>query len=394
MELKELQASIEGKFAEWATAIEKAREELKNMGSVQAETKTDIEGLKLDLDALKLAFEKADKKDDEKHPTLQSVFDENESYQRLVKDGRGTAVVQFKSFADLERKAVITSSAVGSATSGVLMFERDPGVEKLARRRLFIRDVLPAVPTTANAIDYVKISSAPMSPTMQTEGSAKQESELNFSTETANVRTLAHWIPATKQILADFAELESIIRDELLYSYRKVEEEQILSGAGTGQNLNGLVTQATSFTTSLLGAAYTKIDQLRRVIQQIDTADEVPVSWFALNPIDFADIELTKVPQQANYGGPYIVGNPLGAVIPQLWRRTIIETNALTSGTFLAGNSQGAKIRDREGVNVQISTEHDDYFTKNKVAILCEGRLTLVVRRPASFITGTFATSP
>jgi hypothetical protein len=41
-----------------------------------------------------------------------------------------------------------------------------------------------------------------------------------------------------------------------------------------------------------------------------------------------------------------------------------------------------------------VSTEHSDYFVKNLVAIRAEKRLALITRRPASFVTGSFTTSP
>ena len=37
---------------------------------------------------------------------------------------------------------------------------------------------------------------------------------------------------------------------------------------------------------------------------------------------------------------------------------------------------------------------YSDWFTKNLIAIRAEKRLTLCVYRPASFITGSFTTSP
>ena len=53
---------------------------------------------------------------------------------------------------DLERKTTITSSAVGSATSGVLNPMRIPGIVPAAEVRLSIRDILPTGTTSANAI--------------------------------------------------------------------------------------------------------------------------------------------------------------------------------------------------------------------------------------------------
>ena len=45
-------------------------------------------------------------------------------------------------------------------------------------------------------------------------------------------------------------------------------------------------------------------------------------------------------------------------------------------------------------MQVEVSTEHQDFFTKNLVAVRAEKRLALVVKRPNSFVTGSFTTSP
>ena len=73
-----------------------------------------------------------------------------------------------------------------------------------------------------------------------------------------------------------------------------------------------------------------------------------------------------------------------------------IVTNNIASGSFLvgSGNPAAAEIRDRLLTQVEVSTEHSTFFTENKVAVRAEKRLLLAVKQPASFIKGTFTTSP
>jgi HK97 family phage major capsid protein len=132
------------------------------------------------------------------------------------------------------------------------------------------------------------------------------------------------------------------------------------------------------------------------VVQQLEAANE-DCDFVTINPVDRADIELTKVPMQANYGGPYVVGNPLSTDVPNLkylWGRAVLVTNNITSGSFLAGNSRQCGLFVRQDATVEVSTEHSDFFTKNLVAIRCEGRMAFCIYRSSAFITGSFVTSP
>jgi hypothetical protein len=46
----------------------------------------------------------------------------------------------------------------------------------------------------------------------------------------------------------------------------------------------------------------------------------------------------------------------------------------------------GGQIFDRAGITVRSSDSHDDFFVKNKVAILAEERLAVAWYRPDFFV--------
>jgi HK97 family phage major capsid protein len=95
-------------------------------------------------------------------------------------------------------------------------------------------------------------------------------------------------------------------------------------------------------------------------------------------------------------GGEYLLGHPQADVSPRLFTLRAIVTNNIASGTFLvgSGNPAAAEIRDRLQTQVEISTDHSTFFTENKVAVRAEKRLLLACKRPASFVKGSFSTSP
>lgn len=238
--------------------------------------------------------------------------------------------------------------------------------------------------TDSNAIEYVKESGFQNSAAPVAETALKPQSDLSFTLVTTAVRTLAHWFLASKQVLSDIPLLQSYIDGRARYGLMYVEEAQLLAGDGTGQNLLGLIPQATAYgfaTYSAVGD--TKIDRLRRAMLQVRIA-EYRASAFVLNPIDWADIELMKEDD-----GGYVWADPRINNGQNLWGLPVVDTSAMASGKFMTGAfNMAAQTFDREDAAVEVSTEDSDNFRKNMVTILAEERLAFAVHRPESFVYG------
>jgi len=322
---------------------------------------------------------------------IKKTMDESESLNRLLKDRRGTAVINFKDAAMVEfmqHKTTITETGLGFQTTGVMPIDRISGIVPEARQILTIRDELYARPTTMAVIDFVRVS-IPMSIASPVpEASVKPENQLSFNSLSEKVRTLATWLPASKQVLDDMSELMGFIQSTMPYYTNLAEELQLLGGDGTGENLHGLIPQATPFIASALPAGSTRIDAIGAAIGQITTAKELPPTFVVLHPADWWGMRLMK----DNFGR-YILGDPQTIVSPTLFGLNVVYTTSITQGTFLVGSGSptASEIRDRMEMQVEISTEHQDYFIKNLVAIRAEKRLALIVKRPASYVFGSFA---
>jgi HK97 family phage major capsid protein len=314
----------------------------------------------------------------------EEIFD-NPEFKRLGEmGGRGRAAIKILDF----HKKSLTATGAGFTTSGVMAIDRVPGIVGTQFRQLRIRDLLRSQPTELAAVDYVKVSSFVNNASPQVEASAKQESTLTLASVSAQVRTIAHWVRASKQILQDLPGLTDTVNSHLIYGLRLKEEEQLLSGDGTGQNLDGLITNATNFDTSLLPSSYNRLDIIATAICQAERSDYA-VDTIVLNTDDFWLMALTKTSQ-----GEYIFGDPSAATIPRLWGRPVAVTNSISSGTFLVGSSMTALIRDRQDVIVEASENVGDDFLSNMIVLRCEERLALQIMRPAAWIYGNMTTSP
>ncbi|MDP9267271.1 MAG: phage major capsid protein [Acidobacteriota bacterium] len=385
-------------------AAERFEKQEKTFGVASTEAKaavdkalTEIGELRKDHAARMLAIEQkltAPKGGDE--PEIKSIGQllvETDEFKSLASRGRGSATLKVPAAA--WRKTAITN--VTGQNQPVVPPDRISRIMAPMLQRLRVRDLLTALRTSSNLIEFSKENSFTNNAAPQGKGSspqvyenvAKAESALTFVLAKEPVQTIAHWIPASKQILADAPQLQDYIDNRLRQGLKKVEEDQLLNGSGTGGDLNGLITQATAYDTGLDVVGDTKIDTLRRAILQAELAF-YEISGFVLNPTDWADIELKKTTY-----GEYIFANPQGIAAPAMWGKPVVSTPSIEAGDFLTGDftSNVVNIYDREDVSVTISTEHDDFFTRNMVAILCEERLALVVYAPRGLITGSYPAS-
>lgn len=107
-------------------------------------------------------------------------------------------------------------------------------------------------------------------------------------------------------------------------------------------------------------------------------------SGIVMNPIDMAAIELSK-----DTTGRYIIGNPQGTIQKNLWGLPVVETQAMGVDKALVGAfNMAAQIFDRQDATIDVSTEDQDNFVKNKVTIRAEERLALVIWRPQALVYG------
>ena len=319
---------------------------------------------------------------DVQHQTFGEQFVNSEEFKSFVNKTTPRGRV------DMTFKAAITSlttDADGSA-GDLVRSTRLPGVLGLPQRRMTVRDLITPGTMDGNALEYVKETGFTNNAGMVAETVKKPESSLKFDLVSTTAKVIAHYVKASRQILSDAAQLQSYIDGRLRYGLAFKEEQQLLNGDGTGQNLLGIIPQASAYAAPFDPAgAETNIDMIRLAMLQAFLA-EYPATGHVMNPVDWARIELLK-----DTTGRYIIGNPQGSISATLWNLPVVETQAIAVDKFLTGAFKlGAQVFDRWQARVEVATENEDDFVKNMVTILAEERLALAVYRPEAFIYGDF----
>lgn len=383
-ELATLAADLKKAADETKKVAEQTNTEIKNLGKVNEETRAKADEALAKQNDLAARMAEIEQKmardpgdDDRKSKSIgEQVAESEELKEFAAKGARGNLRLQVKD---------ITSAA--SSADELIQEQRLPGVMMLPQYPRRIRSLLNVGRTTTNMIEYVKELGFTNSAAVVSEGVEKPESEITFETDTAPIRTIAHWIHVARQAMDDAPQIAGIIDGRLRFGLDVAEEEEILNGDGTGQHVEGLITQATDYSAPITISGATTIDTLRLAMLQASLA-LFPANGIVIHPTEWARIELTKTSD-----GAYLFANPQGVAGPTLWGLPVVATQAMSGDDFLVGAfNMAATIWDRMDTEVLISSEDRDNFVKNMLTVRAEKRLGLAVYRPEALIYGDFGT--
>lgn len=411
--VKELHAAMEKAFAAMQDNIkrvqdvaEKAREETRTEGTLHAKTNekltelgtlgnqlsNDFKELK---DRVRDVEQKADRRGAEPQARKtpgQMVIDSDEFKAAVQRKGgtemAATLVGSFHNVAITEGANETTGTV-----NPLVPADREAGIIMPGLRRMTIRSLLPRRTTSSNMVEIVKENvftdnAAPQydatSPAGRQELARKPESGITFTMVQVPVTTLAHWIPASRQVLSDAPGLQGYIDGRLRYGLMLEEEREMLHGTGSSGELNGLVTQQTAFTGGATNQ--TAIDTLLKAMNQVRLSEFEPDAAI-LHPTDWMAIMLLK-----DTTGRYLFSDPQAMGVPRIWGKPVVSTASQTLGQFQVGAyNLAAEIVDREDATVRVSENYEDFFVKNGVVILAEERLALVLYRAAAIVGGAIS---
>ena len=353
-------AGVESKSA--VEKAEKLAEELKTIGSRMLE--------------LEQKHAEDIKRGVVEYKTVGESFVESTEFKQFVSGQTAKARVELKN--------TITgqSGSPAANSSTIVAPQRQVGIVPGAFRTLRIRDVLPSGTTNSNMVEYTRELAFTNNAAETAEGVTKPESALTFELAEAPVKTIAHWLKLSKQVMDDAPALASYVDTRLRYGVDLRIDQQLLNGNGTGQNIAGM-TKSGNYTAFTPVSGDNAIDSINKAIYAVVGSDYNPTA-IILNPADWGAIERTK-----STTGEYEF-MPNQALGPVLWGLPVVVTNTMTQGKFMVGAMDIAyQVWNRQGVTVEMSESDDTNFQKNLVTVRAEARLALAVYRPASVQYGS-----
>lgn len=318
-----------------------------------------------------------------RHPLSQ--LGEDAGIKAMAEDRARSAIVKMAGSIDLMTKSTIVGDAAGD---GEVLFnvpsQRLEGIVDAPRPRLSILDLLPRLKVSSNAFEYNRLDGYTNAADYQSrEGDLKSQASLPTEIAVANIATIAAWIPASKQVLADVPALRQFVSNLLAYGVRAKLEAEVVNGAGGTGEIAGL-TATGNFTAFTAATGASLADSVGMAQSQLDSAGW-SASAVVVNPADWIAARMDR-----GDDGHYIAGTWRDPAPPSIWGLPVVTSAAIPEGDLLVMDTSQLLLLDRHSVTVEAGYAEDD-FIRNKVRILAELRAGLAVLSPGAVLYGPFS---
>jgi HK97 family phage major capsid protein len=382
---EELRKSIDAKHDDVMKKADAALDEAKKAGGLSAETKKSVDEALTGINTLREQLADIEQKmarkpgaDGDQVKSLGEQLAGSDKFKSFQAGGyQGSCRIALEAPGGIK--------AITAAQAGTAWNDRDNEVVGLPRREMTVRDLLNVVKTNSGAVEFARQTTRTNNAAPVAEGATKPTSAYVWEQVSTPVRTIAHLAKITRQAMDDADQLQGEVEQEMRYGLMYVEEDQLLNGDGTGQNIDGLIANATAYAAPFDPAGTeTVLDILRLALLQAELALYAS-DGIVLNSSDLARIELLKDSQ-----GRYLVGDPQGVIEKRLWGKRVVATPAIAIDKFLVGGFKLQTLYDRMAPEVLIASENADDFEKNLYTMRCEERIALGVKRPGALIYGDF----
>ena len=293
----------------------------------------------------------------------------------------------------LSIKVAGTMTSANISGGNVPVEQRLPGFDVLPSRRVRLLDIVSRGSAESNVISWVSQANKDGAAGQTAEGTLKNLIDFDLVVNSESLKKTTAYIKISEEMLTDVSFISAEINNELMREILKAVEVQVYSGDGTGNNLNGIRTQASAFAAGTFAGTVdnaNEADVLTVASNQIKLAEHDAPSYILMNPSDVTVLKLIKT---STTDRRYIDRLVMIAGQMSLDGIPILETTLVTAGQYLIGNFASATVYDKGMVDIKVGYENDD-FTKNLVTILAEWRGLNIIKtnQTSAFVTGVFAT--
>ena len=280
-------------------------------------------------------------------------------------------------------------TGVVAAETVIPQFKFDPS------RATHIRSLIPLGSTDAAVIRFPKETAYDDGAGVAAGGTAVGQSDFDITAVSVNVEKLGTFMRITEEMLNDTPQLTAYLSARVPGKVLSKEDQQILNGTGSSNQLDGFFTAGNSaaFNATTAGfadavEAANEYDVLVAAMNQLNLSN-YSASTILLNPTDLHKIVLLK-----STANEYLRQQIYSGLQPTIMGIPVTVNTAVTAGDFLVGDlGVASQLWIRDNLAVEFSREDSTNFRDYFVTVRVQERLAHSVYQPNAVITGDFSSA-
>lgn len=286
------------------------------------------------------------------------------------------------------KSALSTSRGVGIKAlivdgSSIAPVSLDANIVAEGKPATSLLDLLPIIREDSSAYRYLRQTTRTNAAAPVARGALKPESKYSLTPVDGRLKIIAHVSePIHEFDLSDFSNLETFLRDKMLYGLHLAMVTQALNGDGTGESFTGFNSVSGTLTQAFSGDVLTT---LRKALTALELNGQTP-SGIVMSPSDWEAIELLR--EDGATGGFMLSGGPVDVAKRRLWGVPVAATSAVPNGTAWVLSEGSAHLRldaNAPGAVLAWGRVGDD-FQRNQVRARAELRADLSVEKPGGIV--------
>lgn len=252
-----------------------------------------------------------------------------------------------------------------------------------------IADLFPQTTINQPAVPFMRETVTAQGAAETAEGDLAPEAGIEFTEDSAPVRKIPVMLPVTEEILADEQLVRGHVNGRLPQFIRMREDNQLLLGNGSGQNLEGILhLSGVGQDTSYPLATATAQDKLEAIFSAT-----VRIMEGFLNP----DAALTnlgvweQIRLAKDDNGQYLIAPATDEATPRVWGLRVVTNQSVPAeapGAFpiiVGAFAQSSQIWRRQSITLAVSDSHEDNFGRGILVIRAVSRLAVTHYRAAGY---------
>jgi HK97 family phage major capsid protein len=322
----------------------------------------------------------------------QVLKEQNENFKKTKADRH-----EFKFDVSMPRshKAVGNMTFAANVTGTMPQALRLPGVNDIAEVSAVIYNLIPKLNVEGNTIEWVYEDAQEGAPASTAEGAVKNQIDNNFVVTSVALKKYTAYFTVSTEMLDDVNFMSTWLRNKLLVRLFVVINNAILNHTGSGNNLTGIISLATTWAA---GTFALTVDNANNVDSLVVGLNQVKLAYQSTNnlaiimhPSDVTALKLIKV---SSTDKNYVMRLAEVGSTMILDGYPIIETTQITAGTFLIVDFGKMLLAQKSGMSVQVGLNGNDLINNTRT-IVAEWRGQLIIENNdrTGIIKGTFATT-